>query len=201
MRNPKRLAGVALVCLLVLSLHAATAAGQDASTPPGHIRFVGENLIATADGEFQRWRITDARIRPDKPGTSFVEIEIDVASLDTGIEKRDEHLRDPDFFDVEKFPTARVRVHDVREKSGAGDGRRVFTATYDVRIRDIEKSLPGEFILLGSTPPTVEGSLVLNRTAFGVGEPHSSFNPLSVDEEIPVRFRATLPAPDPGGTP
>ena len=37
-------------------------------------------------------------------GASTVEVEIDVASIDTNAPDRDKHLRSPDFFDVEKFP-------------------------------------------------------------------------------------------------
>lgn len=39
-----------------------------------------------------------------KPEAAAFEIVIDAASLDTKSEKRDEHLRGPDFFDVKQFP-------------------------------------------------------------------------------------------------
>ena len=41
-----------------------------------------------------------------KPQDSKVNITIDVAAIDTGITKLDEHLKSSQFFDVEKFPTA-----------------------------------------------------------------------------------------------
>jgi len=37
-------------------------------------------------------------------GTGSVEIVIDVASIDTGFKKRDDHLRSPDFFNAVEFP-------------------------------------------------------------------------------------------------
>src|SRR3954470_17635132 len=40
---------------------------------------------------------------------STVEAIIDASSIDTGTPSRDEHLRSPDFFDVEKFPELRFR--------------------------------------------------------------------------------------------
>jgi polyisoprenoid-binding protein YceI len=36
--------------------------------------------------------------------SSSVAVEIDTASLHTGIDQRDEHLKSPDFFDVAKYP-------------------------------------------------------------------------------------------------
>lgn len=46
---------------------------------------------------------------PGKPETFAAEITIQLASVDTGNEKRDDHLRNPDFFDVEKHPTMMFR--------------------------------------------------------------------------------------------
>jgi polyisoprenoid-binding protein YceI len=42
---------------------------------------------------------------PEEPAATSVEIEIDAASIYTGVDRRDKHLRSADFFDVERFPT------------------------------------------------------------------------------------------------
>src|SRR5438876_839933 len=41
----------------------------------------------------------------EKPEDSWAEAVIDAASIDTRDDKRDAHLRSPDFFDVERYPT------------------------------------------------------------------------------------------------
>lgn len=41
---------------------------------------------------------------PADPGSASVEVEIDAASIHTGVERRDNHLKSADFFDVERFP-------------------------------------------------------------------------------------------------
>jgi polyisoprenoid-binding protein YceI len=51
----------------------------------------------------------------DTPEESAVEVSIDAASIDTGIEDRDEHLRSGDFLDAENFPTLTFASTDVRE--------------------------------------------------------------------------------------
>jgi polyisoprenoid-binding protein YceI len=38
------------------------------------------------------------------PASASVEIEVDVSPVYTGVDRRDNHLRSTDFFDVEKFP-------------------------------------------------------------------------------------------------
>jgi polyisoprenoid-binding protein YceI len=42
---------------------------------------------------------------PASPSQTTINVTIQAASIDTGVEKRDDHLRSPDFFDVKKFPT------------------------------------------------------------------------------------------------
>jgi polyisoprenoid-binding protein YceI len=54
----------------------------------------------------------------EEPTASSVEVEIDVASIDTRDEKRDEHLRSADFFDVERYPTMTFRSTAVRPLGG-----------------------------------------------------------------------------------
>ena len=55
-------------------------------------------------------------------GAIFGRLDIQAASLRTGIGKRDEHLRSADFFDVERFPEISVVVTAV--EPGAGEHRR-----------------------------------------------------------------------------
>jgi polyisoprenoid-binding protein YceI len=60
-------------------------------------------MITTVRGTL---RLADARIDfdPDHPERSAVEARIDAASIDTGVEQRDAHLRSPDFLDAERHP-------------------------------------------------------------------------------------------------
>jgi polyisoprenoid-binding protein YceI len=53
------------------------------------------------------------------PGGTEIELTIDVASIDTGVAKRDEHLRSPDFFFVALHPQVRFRSTHV---TGLGNG-------------------------------------------------------------------------------
>ena len=53
----------------------------------------------------------------ENPENNSVEIEIKAASVDTASEKRDEHLRGPDFFNAKQFPVIRFESTSM-EKTG-----------------------------------------------------------------------------------
>ena len=123
--------GVLGVAMLGLGLAAAQTACQASWKPqpaeglrtaPGILEFVGENRLATAHGTFHRWSFRRIEIDRERPERSVVEIEIDIASIDTGIEARDEHLRSADFFDVARFPTATIRVENAVADGTAESG-------------------------------------------------------------------------------
>jgi polyisoprenoid-binding protein YceI len=166
---------------------------EEGEAPPGSITFVGRNALVKARGRFHRWRFSEVRIDRERPEAGLVEVEVEVGSLDTGIGRRDAHLRSDDFFDVERHPRAVIRVRDARQQGTSQAGYPLYAARFELEIRGVAKTVEGSFEVLGEHPPEVRGSLVLNRIDFGVGGPHRRWNPMSVREEIPVEFHAVLP--------
>ena len=87
--------------------------------PHTSVEFVGRHLMITK----VRGRFSDVRgqIRIDEaPEKSHVQVEIGVASLSTGNDDRDAHLKNADFFDVEHHPTitfASTGVKPLRENT------------------------------------------------------------------------------------
>jgi polyisoprenoid-binding protein YceI len=73
-------------------------------------------LIATVHGRFGGFRGA-IRFSDVRPENALVEVQIDAASIDTGIKKRDEHLRSADFFDVAAYPTITFRSRRVEPAS------------------------------------------------------------------------------------
>jgi polyisoprenoid-binding protein YceI len=64
--------------------------------------------VAMVHGQFNTLKGTLA-IDPKAPAGMALEVTIDTAGIYTGISKRDEHLRSPDFFDAAQFPTITFR--------------------------------------------------------------------------------------------
>jgi polyisoprenoid-binding protein YceI len=92
---------------------------------PGHteVGFVGRHLLLTkVRGRFTA--VEGVIEVADDPTASTVEVVIDVASVASGDDSRDAHLRSADLFDVERFPTARFRSTSVawRGTTGTVDG-------------------------------------------------------------------------------
>lgn len=107
---------------------------------PAHsqIQFSVKHLgISTVRGTFDQF---SGSIEEENGQAKAVTVEIDVASLDTGNEQRDGHLRSPDFFDAENHPKATFALTGF-ERSGDD-----VTATGDLTIRGTTKpvTLKGE---------------------------------------------------------
>lgn len=88
-------------------------------------------MFATVRGRFAAPEGT-VELGPDgaAEGTALRAV-IESASIDTGEPERDEHLRSPDFLDVERFPEIRFESRGVERR---GDDR--LTVTGDLTIRD-----------------------------------------------------------------
>ena len=91
-------------------------------------------------------------LNTDAPQESSVEVTLDAASLGTGVEDRDNHLRSGDFFDVENYPKLTFRSRKV-EGSLDNPGDR-FTIVGDLTIRGTtrEVTLDARFEGAGADP-------------------------------------------------
>lgn len=100
-------------------------------------------------------------------GAVFGRVDIRAASLNTGIGRRDEHLRSADFFDVERFPDISVVVTAVEPTQGrAADLRATFT------IKGVTAPLPLPAIIteLDDGSIRVSGQTQVNRAQFNLGK-------------------------------
>lgn len=101
--------------------------------------------------------------------TASIAFEIDVASIDTRNEDRENHLKSADFFDVENYPTI-----DFKSTSITRDGDD-YTVTGDLTIKDVTKpvTFDVEYGGKGTNPWGVEvygfeAAAKVNREEFGL---------------------------------
>jgi polyisoprenoid-binding protein YceI len=104
---------------------------------PGHtdLAFVGRHFMVTK----VRGRFTDVRgavhIAPDL-ADSTVEVTIGMASVESGSDVRDAHLKSDELFDVERFPTATFVSRSVDWRGSSG------TVTGDLTIHGVTRQVP-----------------------------------------------------------
>ena len=92
-------------------------------------------MITNVRGEFTKLEGT-VSWDPSKPEATQIEAVIDVASISTREEKRDGHLKSPDFLDVEKFPKITFKSKSVKAK-GADE----LSVTGDLSIHGVTKEV------------------------------------------------------------
>jgi polyisoprenoid-binding protein YceI len=102
-------------------------------------------------------------------GTPSVSAEIEVTSVNSGNDRRDEHLKADDFFDAEQFPTASFVSTAVRP-----DGAR-YVLTGDFTLRGVTRPVELTLAFNGVNPGMghgevagFEASVVLSRKDFGI---------------------------------
>lgn len=107
---------------------------------------------------------------PGKPETWSCEAVIQAASINTSNQKRDDHLRNEDFFNVEKFPTLTFKSTGVKMED-AFEG----ILTGDLTIHGVTKSVSMDFEFLGTVTDPWENEragfsaeLKINRQDFGL---------------------------------
>ncbi|WP_417788684.1 YceI family protein [Terasakiella pusilla] len=107
-----------------------------------HVNHMG---FSNFQGEFQEFD-GSLTFDADKPQNSAVNVKINVNSVDTDVAKLDDHLKSPDFFDVNKFPSMVFKSKSI-EVTGEKTGK-----------------ITGDFTLLGVTKE-VTLDVTLNKAA------------------------------------
>jgi polyisoprenoid-binding protein YceI len=103
-------------------------------------------MITTVRGKFAQVE-GELQLDEHEPRKSGGEIRVAAASLSTGFDARDQHLRSADFFDVETHPWITVRTTTVNPKD---DG--TYAVGADVTIRGVTKPVTFDVEFLGTTP-------------------------------------------------
>jgi len=105
-------------------------------------------MITNVRGEFQKIEGT-VTFDPANPETAQVEASVEATSINTRDEKRDGHLKSPDFFDVEKFPKLTFKSKSVKAK-----GKEHLTVTGDLTIHGVSKEVV--FDVEGPSAPSTD---------------------------------------------
>lgn len=154
--------------LLIASAGLATAAEWKADTVHSVLSFKVRHLFSKVSGDFGEWSAT-LDFDPENIEQGSVQVTIQTASIDTGNENRDQHLRSEDFFDAEKYPTITFESSRI-EKTDEGH---LLHGTLTLHGVSKEIQIPFEFLGAGEDPwgttrAGFAGSVTIDRKDYGM---------------------------------
>lgn len=167
------LAAVLLAAQIVSGQPSATAASASVThyvldPAQSTLEFNFSQAGAQNKGRFRRFT-TVLDFAADNLAVSHLEVTVDITSVDTGDQERDDTLRDADMFAVKKFAQARFTAAQiVKTASGYEAGGRL-------TIRDITRDMRVPFTLRtateqGASVGYMSGRTSLRRLDFDVGQ-------------------------------
>jgi polyisoprenoid-binding protein YceI len=155
----------ALSLLATFALCEIALAAETIRIDPSHstIAFRVRHMLGTAKGSFSKFRGTIEFDR-DHPEQSSVSVTIEAASIDTGIAKRDEHLR-TELFNVAKYPEITFKSRRVKQ-TGANAGE----ITGDLTMHGVTRQiiLKVELVSSGESNRWKVTTAPLKRSQFGL---------------------------------
>jgi polyisoprenoid-binding protein YceI len=129
------------------------------------VKFVIKNFGINTEGTLQGLSGT-VNFDPEKLERSFFDVSVDVKTVNTDIESRDNHLRKPEYFDVEKFPKILFKSTKIT-KTNKPEYLFVFG---QLTIKGITKEVKFPFSYQAKNGGYLfEGEFTINRLDFGVG--------------------------------
>ncbi|AFM11720.1 YceI family protein [Turneriella parva] len=181
------LTGLVLAC--VLALAAAHAAGKtvwyEIDGDASQIAFVAQSRVIKAHGLFRKW---DFKGKISGNYHVVGDLAIECASIDTDNERRDNHLRGPDFFDCTAFPQHTFRVRSVKPDNANLQKASRFAVEGDLTIRGKSKGLEISLLREGNEQrTTLTGSIFIDREEFGITY-NSALNPIEKNVRIDLRL-------------
>lgn len=141
----KKISLTVLVLCSFMVLSPGLSAAAEWQYDTAHTRFYFEiaHTFAKVRGYFDDFSGT-FRFDPKNLKDSKIDVQIKAASVNTGIPKRDNHLRSDDFFDVAKYPMITFKSKKITLKAG-----NVYLVEGDFTMKDVTKTLVLPLTYLG----------------------------------------------------
>lgn len=126
-----------LLAVAAISLSAKAQTNWNVDASHSKLGFsVTHMMVSETEGKF---KIYEGKVSSVKEGIDFtdakIDFNVDAASINTDDEKRDGHLKSPDFFDVEKFP----KITFVSTSMKPGKVKGTYTLTGNLTMHGVTK--------------------------------------------------------------
>jgi polyisoprenoid-binding protein YceI len=178
--------GLTLGVLLVGSSAFAAFTPLELDRVHSKVGFTAATILFDVDGQFREF-VVNVEGDPSKPETVKVEANIDVASIDTGNAKRDDHLKSPDFFDAAKHPKIRFTSINVKSKGSELIVKGNLTMHGTTKLVSIPFKVAKGKNGAGVDTTTYKGKLTIDRNDFGIGT-DSVAAKISLEDEVQIKL-------------
>ncbi|HVS16140.1 MAG TPA: YceI family protein [Thermoanaerobaculia bacterium] len=160
--RPAATAATLILALVAVAVAPALAAGSW-SVDPAHsvVSFSVKHFFTPVKGSFQEADVTLV-YDPADPNASRVSARIPVASVETGNDRRDVHLRSADWFEADAHPYMTFESSAVR---AAGDGNLSARGTLTIKGVSREISLPIQLLGVQEIPEEMRPMIGASRVA------------------------------------
>lgn len=147
------------------------------------LSFVSKQMNVPVEGQFKSFR-SKLAFDPAKPAAAKAELEIDLASIDAGSKDANDEVAGKAWFDTKTFPVARFVATTIKPLGG---NRYDVAGKMSIKGRTLDLATPVTVRQEGNSA-TFEGSLVIKRADYGIGEGMwADFG--TVANEIQIKFR------------
>jgi polyisoprenoid-binding protein YceI len=180
---------IALLAITVLAPKVANAQVWASDQVHSTVMYTVKHVVTPMLGVFKKFNI-EITFDPEKPLETKINGTLDASSVMMGIDKLEEHLKGPDFFDVVQFPewsfqsTGITLNKKVKSKNG-------YFAAGKLTVHGVTKEVTIPFEFLGKvdgkrgSTAGFSAEFTINRVDYGVGKPDNG-GMLSNDVKINV---------------
>lgn len=122
-----------------------------------------------------------------KPEAGSVEFTIEASSVDTGIEKRDQHLRTADFFDAKQYPTLGFKSTAIKKVDDEN-----YEVTGALTIHGVTKTITAKVVKTGEGKDPFGGYRIGFETVFAIKRSDYSIAglPGAVGDDVTITLSA-----------
>ena len=192
----KKLITIMLSCTIGLTPVIASAQAPVWEIDKDHTNFYFRvtHIYSDVIGRFNDYK-GSVQFDPINPERSEISFEIEVKSIDTGLRKRDKHLRSEDFLDASEYPLITFKSSSIEKQD---DSSLKLTGTLTIKDVSREISIPlsyagtmGHPLVKNTEVAGFNGEITIDRLEYGVGD-GKYYQMRAVDKDVTILFTAEV---------
>jgi polyisoprenoid-binding protein YceI len=172
-----------LLFLITITAPSVLAQTRPHILDPAHsqINFIAEARLISAHGSFDKWD-AEVQLDPARIENSSFKIIIDAASINTRVQRRDDHLRGKDFFDVATYPQITLVSKKITKT-----GDKTYAVTGDLSLHGVTKQIDVVIsqVFYENNRGRFRATFPINRKEFGITY-DSRMNPIEDIVQVQV---------------